>query len=111
MWSASSERNEICLGDEFPPRRRNGTKLGHRDTIARHDEGLPGGNRVDHSSSAHSRCRTSRRFEEERATAERVTQMMSLNTEVLLSVSLATGKLNPHLGHGSARTFCSAAKS
>ena len=48
MWSASSERNEICLGDKFPPGRRNRTELGHRDTIARNDEGLPGGYRVDH---------------------------------------------------------------
>ena len=37
--------------------------------------------------------------------------MMSLNTAVLLAVSLATGKLKPHLGQGSASVFCSAAMS
>ena len=42
---------------------------------------------------------------------EVVPQMMSLNTAVLLAVSLATGKLKPQLGQGSASVFCSAARS
>jgi len=34
MWSATSERDEICLGDKCPPGRGNWTELGHRDAVA-----------------------------------------------------------------------------
>ena len=55
-------------------------------------------NPVDHEGS----------FVSSRSASHGVTQMMSLNTAVLLSVSLATGKLKPHLGHGSANVLSSA---
>ena len=48
MWPGSSERKEICLGDELPPDRRDRTELGHRHTMTRDDKGLPGDHCVDH---------------------------------------------------------------
>ncbi len=44
-------------------------------------------------------------------TVEAVPQMMSLNTAALLAVSLATGKLKPQLGQGSASVLGLAARS
>jgi len=48
MRAGSPQSNEVRLCDEFPSGRRNRTELGHRNAIARHDEGFPGGHRVDH---------------------------------------------------------------
>ena len=48
MRAGSSESNEARPRDESASGRRNRTELGHGNAIARHDEGFPGGHRVDH---------------------------------------------------------------
>jgi hypothetical protein len=48
MRAGSAESDEVRPPDESPSGWRNWTELGHRNAIARHDEGLSGGHRVDH---------------------------------------------------------------
>jgi len=48
MRSGGCESNELCPGDKSPSGRLNRPEFGHRDAIARHDKGLPGGHSVDH---------------------------------------------------------------
>ena len=121
-----SRTSRRCRGDRASRIRRGlgGARLRHRPGLCDSDPLSPGRDqfrraatfeRDGHDSVAGQRQGhlhpPSRRDRVEIGPAGLCDQITSLNTAVLLAVSWATGKLKPHLGQGSASTFCSAARS